>query len=76
MAREVIELPAGVSQVEFDAHKHDYRKLTQVGADSDVDFGSPIKADVVDDAEVNVGETPAVRAIGVTVATLPTGTPV
>jgi len=76
MARETEEVVTGVSHAIFDAHAHNYRKITTVGADSDIGYVSPTRVNVVDDSEVNTGETPAVRAIGVTVATLPTSIPV
>lgn len=69
----------GVSQATFDAHTHNYRKLTQVVGDDDDGWSTKVSIDVVDDAEVYLnaggGNPPDLEAIGVVVATAPTGTP-
>jgi len=76
MARETVEYPTGVSQAEFDSHKHNYRKLMQIGGDADDKWASPTLVDVVDDATSEAHESVDLEAVGVTVATLPTGIPV
>jgi len=65
----------GVSQAEFDAHTHGYRKLTRIGSDDDDKWSAPIWADVVDDGDTHVENPVDVEAIGVTVVTDQTGTP-
>ena len=79
MAREVVEVVAtGVAQATFDAHAHNYRKVTRIGTDDKNDWSSPIWIDVVDNADsiaVEGGSLDAAGA-GITVATSPTSTPV
>ena len=67
----------GISQAAFDAHTHKYRRIEQIGIDDDNEFGSPIRTDIIDDAEVIVGASYAkgADAIGVTVATQETEVP-
>lgn len=77
MARQTEEIVAsGVSQATFDAHAHNYRKLTGIGVDDDDKYNSPDKMDIVDDAETVAATSVDAEAVGVTVATLPTSTPV
>lgn len=76
MARQVAEVIPGVSQGSFDAHSHNYRKLTQLGVDSVKTYASPARVNVVDDGEVNVADNTDLEAVGVTVTTAPTTTPV
>lgn len=65
----------GVGQAVFDAHTHDYRKLTQIGVDGVGSYASPVRENIVDDGEVNLSDSNKVAAVGITVATQPTGTP-
>ena len=60
----------------FDAHAHNYRRLTRIGADADDKWGSPTWADIVDDADTHASENVDLEACGVTVSTSPTSTPV
>lgn len=76
MARQVDEIIPGVSEAVFDAHAHNYRKVTQIGGDADDKWGSPTLVDVVDDATTHAAENVDLEAVGVTVATEPTSTPV
>lgn len=76
MAIEKIYLSEGVSQVEFDAHTHNYRKLTQIGGDAGKNWSSPVRVDIVDSQEVYVGDQQDLEGVGVTVTTSPTSTPV
>lgn len=69
-------LADGVPQAAFDAHTHNYRKLTQIGGDSDDKWGSPTLVAVGDDATTHAAENVDLEAVGVTVATLPTSVPV
>ena len=69
-------LSEGVSQATFDAHKHNYRKLTGIGVDDDDKYNSPDKMDIVDDAETVAATSVDAEAVGVTVATSPTSTPI
>lgn len=65
----------GVSQTEFDAHTHGYRKVTRIGVDDDDKWASPVWVDIVDDSD-NVADTPVdVEAVGITVSTEQTDTP-
>ena len=75
MAREVSEFPSGVSQVEHDAHTHNYRKFIQLGVDGVGNYASPVRTDIVDDSEVNLTDSNKVAAVGVTVSTQPTEIP-
>lgn len=76
MAREVTEFAiSGVSQVVYDAHTHNYRKITQIGGDADDKWASPTLVDVVDDATTEAHEQVDLEAVGVTVSTQPTETP-
>jgi hypothetical protein len=65
----------GVSQAEFDAHTHNYRRVDQIGIDDLQNYSSPTRVTVVDDSEVNVGGSKAGKAIGVTVSTQQTEVP-
>lgn len=76
MAIEKVYVSDGVIQVVFDAHTHNYRKLTQIGGDADDKWASPTLVDVVDDATTEAHESVDLEAVGVTVSTLPTSTPV
>ena len=60
------------------AHKHNYRKLTQIWVDDSNTWASPLSADVVDDAVTKKCETGSLdlAGAGVTVATAQTSTPV
>lgn len=76
MAIEKVYLSEGVSTVDFNAHTHNYRKMTQIGADADDKWASPTLVDIVDDTTTHAKEHVDLEAVGVTVATLPTSTPV
>lgn len=76
MARETIEYPTGVSQDEFDAHTHNYRKLTRVGVDTKKGWTSPNWEDVVDGGDTHVAGNTDIEAAGITVTTSPTGPPI
>ncbi len=76
MARQVAEVVPGVGEAVYNAHAHSYRKITQIGADSDDKWGSPVLVNVVDDATTEAHESVDLEAVGVTVATEPTSTPV
>jgi len=80
VAREVTEfITSGVPQAEFDAHTHNYRKVTQIGADGDYRWASPTIRDIADDdltwAHDSIPDKD-IAAVGITVATSPTSTPV
>ncbi len=77
MARQVAEI-SGVSEAVFSAHKHNYRKPIQLGVSNDEDYDPAYRFDVVDDSEVvaYAGSNLDLEAIGLTVATEPTTTPV
>ena len=75
MARETVEYPTGVSQSVFDTHTHNYRKLTQIGADGTGSYTSPVRTYITDDSEVTVTDSNKVTVVGVTVATEPTEVP-
>ena len=75
MARSVGEI-TGVSQSVFGAHTHNYRKLLQIGGDSEESWASPTLVDVVDDATTEAHEAVDLKAVGVTVSTQPVSTPV
>ena len=66
----------GVSLAVFNAHSHNYRKITWVGVDDDDKYLSPDKAEIVDDAETVAATAVDAEAVGITVATLPTSSPV
>ena len=68
-------LSSGVSQSEFDAHTHNYRKLTTIGVDNSKNWVGPAYETVLDDQEVHVTDGSDAEAIGVTVSTQPTGVP-
>ena len=68
-------LSEGVSQSVFDAHTHNYRKLTQIAADVSKNWVGPTQETVLDDQEVYVTDGSDAEAFGVTVATQPTGVP-
>lgn len=69
-------LADGVPQATFDAHTHNYRKITMVGVDDDDKYLSPDKETIVDDAETVAATNVDAEAVGITVATEPTSTPV
>ena len=76
MAKQTEEVVAsGVSQAVFDAHTHNYRKLTVIGADDDDKFLSPTREPIVDDAETVAATSVDMEAVGITVATEPTEVP-
>ena len=66
----------------FNAHTHNYRKITRVGVDADKNFGSPQRADIIDNNEVEVGDDAILypssvgNSIAITVETSPSSTPV
>ena len=68
-------LADGVPQGAFDAHTHNYRKITGVGVDDDDKYLTPDKMTIVDDAETVAATAVDAEAVGITVATLPTGVP-
>jgi len=68
-------LSEGVSQATFSAHTHNYRKLTQIATDISKNWVGPTYTDVLDDQEVTNTDGADIEAIGVTVATQPTGVP-
>lgn len=76
MAIEKVYLSEGVSLVDFNAHTHNYRKITVIGADDDDKFLSPTREPIVDDTETVAATSVDMEAVGVTVATLPTSAPV
>ena len=65
----------GVSQAEFDAHTHAYRKITQIGADTSKFYDGPTRTDIVDNSEVYVTPMNDIEAMAVTVATDQTEVP-
>lgn len=66
----------GVSEATFNAHTHNYRKITWIGVDDDDKYLSPDKTEIVDDAETVAASSVDAEAMGITVATSPTSTPV
>lgn len=76
MARQVAEVAPGVSEATFNAHTHNYRKITQLGVDAQRAYNTPQRVDIVDDSEVNTSGNTGLEAVGITVVTTPTGTPV
>ncbi len=76
MGIERVYTSDGVPQLVFDAHAHNYRKVTQLGVDSAKTYASPARVGIVDDSEVNIADNTDLEAVGVTVATEPTSTPV
>ena len=69
-------LADGVSQGIFDAHTHNYRKLTQIGVDGVGIYTSPVRTNIADDSEVTATDSNKVNVVGVTVSTQPTSAPV
>lgn len=71
-------LADGVPQSEFDAHAHNYRKITQVGISVDHLYDPVLRYDVIDDAEVVafIGNNADAEAVGITVSTELTTTPI
>ena len=65
----------GVSQGEFDAHTHDYRRIDTIGNDSNTGYTSPNRATLVDDGEVNPSGESRIRSIGIAASTQQTGVP-
>lgn len=76
MAKQVAEVAAGVSEAVFNAHIHNYRKITWIGVDDDDKYLSPDKMEIADDAETVAATNVDAEAVGITVATSPTSTPV
>jgi len=76
MAIEKVYVSDGVPQSIFDTHTHNYRKITQIAADISKNWVGPAYEAVLDDQEVYVTDGADAEAFGVTVATLPTSTPV
>jgi len=68
----------GVGQATFDGHAHNYRKLTDVACSKDHLYTEVDRFVVADDAETVAlsGNNVDLEAVGVTVATEPTSTPV
>jgi hypothetical protein len=68
----------GVSQAEFDAHTHYYRKLMQIAVSRDHLYDPVERFDIVDDSEVVgfSGNNLDIEAVGITVSTEQTGVPV
>lgn len=76
MARQTEEIVAtGVSQAVFNAHSHNYRKITQFGVDANKTYAGPTRVDIIDDQEVFGQDGTDLEAVGITVATAPTTTP-
>lgn len=76
MTKQTEEVVAnGISQAVFDAHTHNYRKVTQLGVDGVGNYASPQRVAIVDGSEVNITDSNKVAAVGITAATLPTDTP-
>jgi len=65
-----------VPKTTFNAHTHNYRKITKIGVDDDDKWSSPVWVDVVDDAQTYASTSVDLEAAGVEVATSPTSTPV
>ena len=79
MAREVIEVVAtGVGQATFDGHTHDYRKMTEIACSRDHLYTTVDRFPVSDDTETVAlsGNNVDLEAVGVTMDTQPTSTPV
>ena len=68
----------GVAQVAFDGHVHNYRKPTEIACSRDHLYTTVERYPISDDAETVAfsGNNKDIEAVGVTVATLPTSTPV
>ena len=66
----------GVSQLDFDTHAHNYRRIDGIGIDDIVEFTSPDRSVVTDDAETIAGSIKNAKSIGVTVSTRQTTAPV
>lgn len=66
----------GVSQTEFSNHTHGYRKITRIGTDINKNYGTPTYADIVDDSEVISTPGNDIEAVGITVSTEQTDTPI
>ena len=78
MAIQEMELDpnaGGISQATFDAHTHNYRKLTQIAVDNSKNWIGPAYETVLDDQLVHVTDGADIEAIGVTVSTQPTSAP-
>ena len=75
MAIEKVYVSDGVPQSTFDAHTHNYRKLTQIATDISKNWVGPSRTNVLDDQEVFNTDDADIEAIGVTVATSPTSVP-
>ena len=75
MAIQSFQVSSGVSQSEFDTHTHNYAKVTQFGVDSNKNYGSVTRIDIVDDSEVNGTDGTDLESIGITSSTTATGTP-
>jgi len=66
---------SGVSQAEFDAHTHDYRKIMWLGVDDDDKYLTPDEVEIVDDSENVAATSVDAEAVAITVATASTTTP-
>ena len=68
----------GVSSLVFDGHTHNYRKPTEIAVSRDHTYDPVDRFPISDDAETVAfsGNKVDVEAVGVTVATQPTSTPV
>ena len=76
MAIEKVYISDGVLQSAFDAHTHNYRKITWIGVDDDDKYLTPDKMEILDDAETVAATAVDAEAVGVTVATQLTSPPV
>ncbi len=65
----------GVGLAVFNAHTHNYRKVTQLGVDGTGNYATPQRVAIIDDSEVNVTDSNKVASAGLTVATQATETP-
>lgn len=53
MAKATEEVAAGVSEATYNAHQHNYIKVTKIGCDADDKWGSPVWSNIVADGEVH-----------------------
>ena len=75
MAREVIEVPTGVGLTTFDAHTHNYCKITQLGVDGTGNYATPQRIAIADDSEVDITDANKCAAVGITSSTQATEVP-
>ena len=68
-------LADGVPQSTFDAHTHNYRKITRIGGDDRYEWDSPVWMDVVDDSDTYVFDDIDLEATGITASTQATEGP-